>query len=133
MGEFFNTLCLNSILHRYGEASLPLRRRELLFRGSFSQILVVNFLGQVAQIDVFLFGLRHRADFSGDEAELFLKSQRGKIHFNLWETNRYLLEQAGVGQIEVSGLCTACHTADWFSHRAEKGRTGRFGALISLV
>jgi polyphenol oxidase len=69
----------------------------------------------------------------GDESELFLNSHQGKIHFNLWETNRYLLERAGVGQIEVAGLCTACNTGDWFSHRAEKGRTGRFGALISLA
>jgi YfiH family protein len=68
----------------------------------------------------------------GDESELFLKSHQGKIHFNLWETNRLLLERAGVGQIEVSGICTACNTQDWFSHRAEKGRTGRFGALICL-
>jgi YfiH family protein len=68
----------------------------------------------------------------GDESELFLKSHHGKIHFNLWEANRVSLERAGVGQIEVSGICTACHTEDWFSHRAEKGRTGRFGALISL-
>ena len=68
----------------------------------------------------------------GDESELFLKSHNGKIHFNLWEANRVALEQAGVGQIEVAGICTACHTEDWFSHRAEKGRTGRFGALISL-
>ncbi len=68
----------------------------------------------------------------GDESELVLKSNNGKIHFNLWEANRLLLERAGVGQIEVSGICTACHTEDWFSHRAEKGRTGRFGALISL-
>jgi YfiH family protein len=68
----------------------------------------------------------------GDEAELFLKSHQGKIHFNLWEANRVALERAGVEQIEVSGICTACHTEDWFSHRAEKGRTGRFGALISL-
>ncbi len=68
----------------------------------------------------------------GDESELFLKSQRGKIHFNLWEANRVALERAGVGTIEVSGICTACHIEDWYSHRAEKGRTGRFGALISL-
>lgn len=67
-----------------------------------------------------------------DESELVLKSHQGKIHFNLWETNRLLLERAGVEQIEISGICTACHTNDWFSHRAEKGRTGRFGALISL-
>ena len=68
----------------------------------------------------------------GDDSELVLKSHNGKIHFNLWETNRLLLERAGVGQIEISGICTACNTSDWFSHRAEKGRTGRFGALISL-
>ena len=68
----------------------------------------------------------------GDESERYLKSQRGKIHFNLWEANRLLLERAGVGQIELSSICTACHTEDWFSHRAEKGRTGRFGALICL-
>jgi len=67
-----------------------------------------------------------------DESESVLKSHNGKIHFDLWKTNQLLLERAGVGQIEVAGICTACHTDDWFSHRAEKGRTGRFGALLSL-
>jgi copper oxidase (laccase) domain-containing protein len=32
----------------------------------------------------------------------------------------------------VAGICTACHLDDWYSHRAEKGCTGRFGALIGL-
>ena len=68
----------------------------------------------------------------GDESERFLSSHQGKVHFDLWETNRFLLARAGVGQIEMSSLCTACNTGDWFSHRAEKGRTGRFGALICL-
>ncbi len=67
-----------------------------------------------------------------DESRRFLKSEFGKVHFDLWETNRVLLERAGVGDIEVAEVCTACHTDDWFSHRAEKGRTGRFGALITL-
>jgi len=67
-----------------------------------------------------------------DESELVLRSHNGKIHFDLWKTNRLLLERAGVGHIEVSEVCTACNTNDWFSHRAEKGRTGRFGALITL-
>ena len=68
----------------------------------------------------------------GDDSEHVLKSHKGKIHFNLWEANRMLLERAGVQHIEISGICTACNTADWYSHRAEKGRTGRFGALIAL-
>jgi len=68
----------------------------------------------------------------GDDSEQVLKSHNGKIHFDLWKTNQLLLERTGVGKVEIAGICTACHTDDWFSHRAEKGRTGRFGALISL-
>jgi len=45
---------------------------------------------------------------------------------------RAQLAAAGVQQIEMAHLCTACHTEEWFSHRAEHGRTGRFGALIML-
>lgn len=68
----------------------------------------------------------------GDESDQILQSHNGKIHFDLWKTNKLLLERAGVGNIQVAGICTACNTHDWFSHRAEKGRTGRFGALITL-
>ena len=67
-----------------------------------------------------------------DDSRQFLISKLGKIHFDLWKTNKTLLERAGVGNIEVAEVCTACHTDDWFSHRAEKGRTGRFGTLITL-
>lgn len=72
-----------------------------------------------------------RQTFGGD-ASLMLPLHGGKTHFNLWKANQYLLERAGVSKIEIAGICTACHTDDWFSHRAEKGKTGRFGALISL-
>jgi len=54
------------------------------------------------------------------------------LQLDLWQANRLVLEQAGVREIEVAGLCTACHLEDWYSHRGEKGRTGRFGALIAL-
>ena len=74
-----------------------------------------------------------RRAFGADaEALLSPNSSSGRLHFDLWAANRLTLEQAGVNQIEVSGICTACHPEDWFSHRAEKGKTGRFGALISL-
>jgi YfiH family protein len=69
----------------------------------------------------------------GDDSAHLLQSRDGKIHFDLWKTNRLQLERAGVGNIQVAGICTACNTQDWFSHRAEKGRTGRFGALIALT
>jgi len=56
----------------------------------------------------------------------------GSAYLNLWEANRLDLERAGVRQIEIAGICTATHTDEFFSHRAEKGRTGRFGAVLSL-
>lgn len=61
-----------------------------------------------------------------------LENQNGSVHFDLWAANHLLLERAGVRNIDVSRLCTACNVGDWYSHRAEKGRTGRFGALIGL-
>ncbi|MCB9421954.1 MAG: peptidoglycan editing factor PgeF [Ardenticatenaceae bacterium] len=54
-------------------------------------------------------------------------------HFDLPEANRRNLENAGVRHIELSGLCTACRTDLFFSHRAEKGRTGRFGTVFILA
>ncbi len=53
-------------------------------------------------------------------------------YFDLWAANRLDLERAGVEQIELAGLCTAQRTDEFFSHRAEHGRTGRFGAVLSL-
>lgn len=55
-----------------------------------------------------------------------------RFHFDLWNANRMLLQDSGVEQIEMSNVCTACHSEDWFSHRLTKGRTGRFGALVAL-
>ncbi len=58
--------------------------------------------------------------------------QSGKAYFDLWLANQLILEEVGVRKIEVCGICTACNTKDWYSHRGEHGRTGRFGALIGL-
>ncbi len=63
---------------------------------------------------------------------LITRDERGKAHFDLWAANRLALERAGVVSIEVAGICTACHTDEFYSHRAEHGRTGRFGAVIAL-
>jgi YfiH family protein len=68
----------------------------------------------------------------GQRAPSLLRKHAGAIHFDLWKANRLTLEQAGIRQIELAGICTACHTEDWYSHRAEQGRTGRFGAIIAL-
>lgn len=71
-------------------------------------------------------------DAFGKDAADLLPSPNGSVKFDLWKANRLILEQAGVDQIEVAEICTACHMEDWFSHRGERGHTGRFGALIGL-
>ena len=53
-------------------------------------------------------------------------------HFDLWSANRRWLREAGVRQIEVAEICTACHMAEFFSYRGSQGKTGHFGALMML-
>lgn len=53
-------------------------------------------------------------------------------YLNLWEANALALRRSGVERIEIAGICTATHTHEFFSHRAEHGRTGRFGAVMCL-
>jgi YfiH family protein len=65
-------------------------------------------------------------------ADQVLQTRNGSTYLDLWTANAIQLKNAGVEQIEVSDICTACHLDDWFSHRAEKGKTGRFGALMAL-
>ncbi len=57
----------------------------------------------------------------------------GKVHLDLWETNRRLLLALGIPEesIEVAGICTKCRSDLFFSERHHPG-TGRFGAGIML-
>lgn len=68
----------------------------------------------------------------GEELERVVIREEKETRLDLWKTNEILLRRAGVRQVEIAGICTACHTEDWFSHRAEHGKTGRFGAIITL-
>ncbi len=56
----------------------------------------------------------------------------GRLHVDLAAAVTAQLQAAGVGAIEPSGICTASDIGEWFSHRAEQGRTGRFGLVVAL-
>lgn len=68
----------------------------------------------------------------GDEAELAVTQREGRLWFNLWAANTLLLRRAGVTAIDLAGICTASRTEDFFSHRGELGRAGRFGTILAL-
>ncbi|HEX5417353.1 MAG TPA: peptidoglycan editing factor PgeF [Chloroflexota bacterium] len=58
----------------------------------------------------------------------------GRWHLDLWEANRRQLRGAGVPEerIVVPRICTSCQVHDFFSHRAQGGQAGRFGAVVAV-
>lgn len=70
----------------------------------------------------------------GESAGAFLSEEAGKHHLDLWEANRLQLVGAGVSgdRIEVAAKCTACESITFYSHRRDKGTTGRFAAIVML-
>jgi purine-nucleoside/S-methyl-5'-thioadenosine phosphorylase / adenosine deaminase len=57
------------------------------------------------------------------------------MHLNLAEANRRQLMDAGLKEnaIAMTGQCTGCHTDRFFSHRIEKGFTGRMMSVIGVA
>jgi len=55
-------------------------------------------------------------------------------HVDLWAMDRQQLREAGLrpAHISVAEVCTVCRRDLFYSHRGDKGRTGRFAAAIGL-
>ncbi|AMJ42203.1 peptidoglycan editing factor PgeF [Anaerotignum propionicum] len=56
----------------------------------------------------------------------------GKYRIDLWETNRRLLENMGVKNIEIAGLCTMCDTERFYSHRKMREDRGVMAGIMEL-
>lgn len=67
-------------------------------------------------------------------AEGLLMRVNGRVHLDLWRANAYQLMELGVPaeNIEIGGVCTSCHVDRFFSHRREKGKSGRMAAVIGM-
>ena len=69
----------------------------------------------------------------GCDSELVWRDPtEGSSYLDLWLANQLDLERSGVRKIKVLRICTYDKVADFYSHRAENGQTGRFGVVISL-
>ncbi len=73
-----------------------------------------------------------RSAFGEAQADKYFQEREGRYYLDLWTPNQDVLRSAGVEKIETCGICTAQHLEDWFSHRAEQGKTGRFAVLMAL-
>lgn len=76
--------------------------------------------------------VKQEASRAFEHLELLFPRYNGAMHFDVWAANEQQARDAGITDVIVSGLCTACRTDEFFSHRAEKGRTGRFGVFLGL-
>jgi polyphenol oxidase len=74
---------------------------------------------------------RIHSSFPEHTDQLICKRQ-GKSYFDLWKANKISLNNVGVNNIEVAEICTFCAIEDWYSHRGENGKTGRFGVVFGL-
>jgi YfiH family protein len=52
---------------------------------------------------------------------------------DLWRAAELALERAGVGETERTDLCTFCHPELFFSHRRDRGTTGRQGVIAAVA
>lgn len=77
---------------------------------------------------------RAKAAFGDRAAEILAPAPEGKAYFDLWSANRIDLEEAGVSgaRIEVGGIASNERLDEFYSHRHEGGRTGRFIAAVSI-
>ena len=57
-----------------------------------------------------------------------------RLYLDIMEANRRQLLTAGVPEKQISALphCTSCNRKTFFSHRAEKGVTGRMMAVVAI-
>ena len=52
---------------------------------------------------------------------------------DLWLATEIALQRAGVGGVERTDLCTYCHPELFFSHRRDRGVTGRQGVIAAVT
>lgn len=72
--------------------------------------------------------------FPEDASRFFLLQSEDTIHLDMWTALRWELQGVGIvpEHLEVAEICTACHTDEFYSHRAEQSRTDRFACPLVL-
>jgi hypothetical protein len=102
-------------------------KRMIENRGSNPADLLV-YIGPCISFAHFEVGDEVAAQFS----EEFKTRKGAKWYVDLKAANEAQLRAIGIQQIEIDPSCTVANNADFFSHRTEKGVTGRMLALIGF-
>ncbi len=74
-----------------------------------------------------------RADLVRERiGEAALRREDDRVVLDLWRANADQLRAAGVGRVEVAGLCTRSGGADLWSYRA-RDAAGRYGTQLAFI
>ena len=68
----------------------------------------------------------------GPKAPTAVNPMAGGLHIDLWRANEWLLQEAGVTDIQVAGICTYKNNDRFFSARREGTKCGRIINVIKL-
>ncbi len=74
----------------------------------------------------------------GDDVRSAFRARFGPVaeahggRLDLWAAAERASAEAGAASFEAARLCTACHPALFFSHRRDRGRTGRQALVAAL-
>lgn len=69
----------------------------------------------------------------GPKAPTASDPMAGGLHIDLWRANEWLLQEAGVSDIQVAGICTYKNNDRYFSARREGTKCGRIINCIKLL
>jgi hypothetical protein len=74
-------------------------------------------------------------DTQPEDCMAFISPSIGPCHYemNIWDYIERQLQEQGVTDVHNPRICTACHLDRYFSYRAERGKTGRMLAVLSLT
>jgi polyphenol oxidase len=72
-------------------------------------------------------------DVAGPFADRFGGEVLSDGRLDLWRAAELALLEAGVDQVERTDLCTYCHPELFFSHRRDRGTTGRQGVMGAVA
>jgi copper oxidase (laccase) domain-containing protein len=63
-----------------------------------------------------------------------LAERDGQVYFNLHESIRRAVVEAGVPEVNVTmeAICTAHNLNLFYSHRGDNGQCGLFGAVVGI-
>jgi YfiH family protein len=74
-----------------------------------------------------------RTDVADSFEEAFGNEVVTDGRLDLWRATELALSRAGVDEVERTDLCTFCHPELFFSHRRDRGMTGRQGVIAAVT